>query len=103
MSVQFNNLIQNGSFETGDLTYWAGYNTTVGLSPKKTGIYAAQLCGTQYASLLTTIVVDPGESYILNASFAKNGTAISDQVNIYVRYFDKSKVRYTNKPVDSRV
>ena len=89
MPIEFNNLIQNGSFETGDLSFWSGYNASVTfMSVRKVGVYSAILEGTQYAALLQTIPVVPGESYILNASFSKTSNLANDQVNIYVRFYD---------------
>ncbi|WP_216638991.1 NTTRR-F1 domain, partial [Paenibacillus sp. FJAT-26967] len=91
MTVTFFNLITNGDFETGNPSPWAVYASSVVNSVQKSGQYAMQLTGGLVgAGILQASVAEPGASYSVSASFAKQSGLVSPQVNLSVIYYDAS-------------
>ncbi|WP_454871121.1 NTTRR-F1 domain [Priestia megaterium] len=87
MSIQ--NLIINGSFETGTLTPWTSANTTVTNQFSHSGSFSARFQSSPFTSYIGQFVpLNPGESMEVLASFAKVGTAPSTPVFIQVTFYD---------------
>lgn len=87
MSIQ--NLIINGSFETGALTPWSSANTTVTNQFSHSGSFSARFQNSPFTSSIGQFVpLNPGESMEVLASFAKDGAAPSTPVFIHVTFYD---------------
>lgn len=87
MSIQ--NLIINGSFETGTLTSWISANTTVTSQFSHSGSFSARFQSSPFTSYIGQFVpLNPGESMEVLASFAKVGTAPSTPIFIQVTFYD---------------
>lgn len=87
MSIQ--NLIINGSFETGKLTPWSSANTTVTSQFSHSGSFSARFQSSPFTSFIGQFVpLNPGERMEVLASFAKVGTAPSTPVFIQVTFYD---------------
>ncbi|SEG65321.1 NTTRR-F1 domain, partial [Paenibacillus sp. UNC499MF] len=97
MTVLFNNLIQNGSFELGTMESWGAYNAVATSTNPKVGAYACLMTGgTVGAGIVQAVFALPGESYSLSASFAKTGSGTSPQVNVTLAYYDSSYLFISN-------
>ncbi|MFU1721281.1 NTTRR-F1 domain [Bacillus velezensis] len=89
MAIQ--NLINNGSFESGDLTGWSGVNASVVSAFAHTGAFSAQFAGgITSASLSQTVPVSPQQSFQLFISLGKIGTIANPEINLRVLYLDAS-------------
>ncbi|WP_432681316.1 NTTRR-F1 domain [Bacillus velezensis] len=89
MAIQ--NLINNGSFESGDLTGWTGVNASVVSAFAHTGAFSAQFAGgITSASLSQTVPVSPQQSFQLFISLGKIGTIANPEINLRVLYLDAS-------------
>lgn len=89
--MSFNELITNGSFETGALIPWAGPNVTITNLLSHSGLYAARFTsGNTNAFIFQYVPVNSGERYELLVSLGKIGTATSPQVSISVAYYDEA-------------
>ncbi|NRR40337.1 collagen-like protein [Bacillus velezensis] len=89
MAIQ--NLINNGSFESGDLTGWSGVNASIVSAFAHTGAFSAQFAGgITSASLSQTVPVSPQQSFQLFISLGKIGTIANPEINLRVLYLDAS-------------
>ncbi|MGG1403613.1 NTTRR-F1 domain, partial [Bacillus velezensis] len=89
MAIQ--NLINNGSFESGDLTGWSGVSASVVSAFAHTGAFSAQFAGgITSASLSQTVPVSPQQSFQLFISLGKIGTIANPEINLRVLYLDAS-------------
>ncbi|PRS84424.1 collagen-like protein [Bacillus velezensis] len=89
MAIQ--NLINNGSFESGDLTGWSGVSASVVPAFAHTGAFSAQFAGgITSASLSQTVPVSPQQSFQLFISLGKIGTIANPEINLRVLYLDAS-------------
>lgn len=85
------NLINNGSFESGDLTGWSGVSASVVSAFAHTGAFSAQFAGgITSASLSQTVPVSPQQSFQLFISLGKIGTIANPEINLRVLYLDAS-------------
>ncbi|WP_307772363.1 NTTRR-F1 domain, partial [Bacillus velezensis] len=85
------NLINNGSFESGDLTGWSGVNASIVSAFAHTGAFSAQFAGgITSASLSQTVPVSPQQSFQLFISLGKIGTIANPEINLRVLYLDAS-------------
>lgn len=87
MSIQ--DLIVNGSFETGTLASWTSANTTVTSQFFHSGSFSARFQNSLVTSSIGQFVpLNPREEMAVLTSFAKVGTAPSTPVFIHVTFYD---------------
>ena len=104
MTIQ--NLIVNGSFETGVLSPWVGMNATITSQYSHSGFFSARLQGGNVVSFIAqTVPVNVGEGFEFLVSLAKVGFAPAAPVQIQVIYLDSmsnllGNGLFTNIPAD---
>lgn len=87
MTIQ--NLIVNGSFETGALPPWVGMNATITSQYSHSGTFSARLQGGNVVSFVAqTVSVEEGEGFEFLVSLAKVGFTPAAPVQIQVIYLD---------------
>jgi hypothetical protein len=104
MTIQ--NLIVNGSFETGTLAPWVSANTTITNLFSHSGTFSARLQGGPITSYIAQFVsVTPGDSFEFLISLAKVGVLPAAPVVLQVFYFDSlfnllGQGLFTNVPIN---
>lgn len=87
--MSFNELIVNGSFETGDFAPWIQSGSAITSQFSHSGFLASQLTGgTADAFILQFVPVKPMERFEFLVSLAKIGMAPSPLVSITILYYD---------------
>ena len=87
--MSFNELIVNGSFETGTFPPFVPFNAIITSQFSHSGFLAALLLGaTSEAFISQTVPVTAGESFEFQVSLAKVGTTPNSQVSVVISYFD---------------
>ncbi|MGG0430955.1 NTTRR-F1 domain, partial [Priestia megaterium] len=83
------NLINDGSFETGNLSAWISSNATITSSHSHSGFYSVKLQGGATFSYVSQFVpVAPGQRLEVLASLASLGTDLPISITIQVFYYD---------------
>jgi hypothetical protein len=91
IKLTIDNRIINGSFETGGLTPWSGFDASITTMKTHSGYYSALLSGGASDAYVYQIVpVNPGENFEFLVSLAKVGTDNSPPVAATVAYYDVS-------------
>ncbi len=87
--MSFNELIVNGSFETGTFLPFVPFNAAITSQFSHSGFFAALLeGGTSEAFVSQTVPVTEGERFEFLVSLAKVGAASNSQVSAVISYFD---------------
>ncbi|SET77047.1 hypothetical protein SAMN05216389_12640, partial [Oceanobacillus limi] len=87
--MTINNLIVNGSFETGDFTGWEVINADIISEFAHSGNYSARLANSTVAASLSQIVpAEPGEAYELLVSLSKSNLQQSPTILLQVLFLD---------------
>lgn len=82
------NRMNNGSFETG-LTGWTAQNVVIASTPALSGFAAARLQGgANNARLVQSITADPGDTFQLKLSVARDSTGTTPIVAVSIAYFN---------------
>ncbi|HDR5039316.1 TPA: NTTRR-F1 domain, partial [Bacillus anthracis] len=88
--MSINELIVNGSFESGSFFPWVPINATITSEFSHSGFFAARLTGgTVNSYIFQTVPIDSGENFKFIVSLAKIGTLPSPPVTISVSYYDE--------------
>ncbi len=87
--MSFNELIVNGSFETGTFSPFVPFNAAITSQFSHSGFLAALLVGgTSEAFISQTVPLTGGERFDFQVSLAKVGTTPNSQVSVVISYFD---------------